>query len=118
MDIDNSILLSIKRMLGIDPDENPFDGELIMFINSALFTLMQLGVGPSEAFSISSFVETWTDFLGESLAQLQSVKEYVYLYVRLVFDPPTSSSVQSAFEEKKRELEWRLKHQMEEGGMT
>lgn len=103
-----SILTSIKKLLGITEEYTHFDNDLIMHINSVLMILSQLGVGPSEGYSISSSAETWTDFLGDDLKKLQSVKSYVALKVRLMFDPPTSSSVMEAINNQIREFEWRL----------
>lgn len=103
-----SILTSIKKLLGITEEYTHFDNDLIMHINSVLMILSQLGVGPSEGYSISSSTETWTDFLGDDLKKLQSVKSYVALKVRLMFDPPTSSSVMEAINNQIREFEWRL----------
>lgn len=113
--VQDSILQNVKKMLGLETNYTPFDQELTIYINSALFTLMQLGVGPSEGFDVDWYDQTWTDFLGDQLTQLKAVKEYVYLSVRLVFDPPNSSSVIKAFEDRKKELEWRLRHQTEAG---
>lgn len=103
-----SILTSIKKLLGITEEYTHFDNDLIMHINSVLMILSQLGVGPSEGYSISSSAQTWTDFLGDDLKKLQSVKSYVALKVRLMFDPPTSSSVMEAINNQIREFEWRL----------
>lgn len=103
-----SILTSIKKLLGITEEYTHFDNDLIMHINSVLMILSQLGVGPSEGYSISRSAQTWTDFLGDDLKKLQSVKSYVALKVRLMFDPPTSSSVMEAINNQIREFEWRL----------
>ena len=103
-----SILTSIKKLLGITEEYTHFDNDLILHINSVLMILSQLGVGPSEGYSISSSAQTWTDFLGDDLKKLQSVKSYVALKVRLMFDPPTSSSVMEAINNQIREFEWRL----------
>lgn len=103
-----SILTSIKKLLGITEEYTHFDNDLIMHINSVLMILSQLGVGPSEGYSISSSAQTWSDFLGDDLKKLQSVKSYVALKVRLMFDPPTSSSVMEAINNQIREFEWRL----------
>jgi hypothetical protein len=104
----NSILDSIKKLLGIEPDYVDFDPDVIAHINSAIMTLNQLGVGKSQ-FSISSNLETWKDFLGEDLYDLQAIKTYIYLKVKLVFDPPTSSFVVTSLESQTNELEWRFK---------
>lgn len=102
-----SILTSIKKLLGISEEDDSFDIDVIIHINTALFRLKQLGVGPSTGFSISSDEATWGDFLGES-TDFESVKTYVYCKVRLVFDPPESSSTREAIKETIKELEFCL----------
>lgn len=112
---EDSILASIKQMLGLEVDYTPFDQELLVHINSALFTLMQLGVGPSGGFDVDGYEETWEDFLGEDLTQLKAVKSYIYYDVRLAWDPPSSGTVAKQFQDKHEELAWRLRHQTEAG---
>lgn len=102
-----SILKSIKKLLGISDDETNFDSDIIMHINSAFATLNQLGVGPSKCFEIIDDTALWSNFI-EDEPSFNNVKTYVYLKVRLVFDPPMSSSVLSAMERQISELEWRL----------
>jgi hypothetical protein len=102
-----SILNSIKKLLGISEDDDSFDTDVIMHINTALFRLKQLGVGPSTGFSIYNDEATWVDFLGDS-TNFESVKTYVYAKVRLVFDPPTVSSVIEALNQLITELEFCL----------
>lgn len=111
---DESILISIKEQLGIDKNYGVFDTPIIAGINSALFALSQIGVGPSAPFSITGETETWSDFLGER-RDLTAVKTYVYIKTRLVFDPPSSSFVIAALENMAKEYEWRLNVQAEEG---
>ena len=102
----DSILTSIKKMLGIEAEYTHFDPELIVFINSVFGILFQLGVGPTtEAFKITSADETWDDFIEAD--QIETVKSYMYMKVRLLFDPPTSSAVLSSFKELIQEFEWR-----------
>jgi len=107
-----NILDSIKKLLGIDEMDLNFDQELIMHINSVFMVLNQLGVGPVEGFKISSNEETWTDFVGARL-DLESVKSYIYLKVRLLFDPPQNSFLVAAIEKQIEENEWRLQVQVE-----
>lgn len=102
-----SILTSIKKLLGIDEFCTHFDMDIIIHINSALMILTQLGIGPSGGFAITSNAETWTDFLGAN-KQIESVKTYVYLKVRSIFDPPQTSSVLEAINNQIKEFEWRL----------
>lgn len=102
-----SILTSIKKLLGIPEAYEQFDVDVIMHINSALFVLTQLGVGPSGGFSITDKTSKWTDFVSD-LTKIESIKTYVYLKVRLVFDPPSSSAVIDAINRQISELEWRI----------
>lgn len=103
----DSILTSIKKLLGIDEEYTQFDSDIIMHINTAFLNLTQLGVGPAEGFLIEDDSATWGDFIGDS-NQLQAVKTYVYLKVKLLFDPPLSSSVTESINRIISELEWRL----------
>lgn len=104
-----SILTSIKKMLGIDEEYTHFDADIIMHINSVLMTLTQLGVGPSEGFAIEDDTSTWIDFIPQiTTAQLHAVKSYIYMKVKLMFDPPLSSSVIESMNRQIAELEWRL----------
>lgn len=102
-----SILTSIKKLLGIAEDYEHFDADLIMHINSVFAILTQLGVGPSEGFSISDKYSTWDEFI-EDDPRLEMVKSYIYMKVKLLFDPPTSSAVMEATNRLTSELEWRL----------
>lgn len=103
----DSILISVKKMLGIAAEYTHFDADIIIHINSVFMILNQLGVGPKEGFSISSDVETWDEFTNDNLT-IESVKSYMYLKVGLLFDPPTSSNVLEARNRLVSELEWRL----------
>lgn len=102
-----SILTSVKKMLGIAEDYDHFDPDIIMHINSVFMTLTQLGVGPSEGFIIEDDSTTWIDFIPD-ITKLQAVKSFIYLKVRLLFDPPTSSAVIEAMNRQASEFEWRL----------
>lgn len=102
-----SILTSIKKLLGIAEEYTQFDDDIIMHINSVFLNLTQLGIGPSEGFLIEDDTAAWDDFIGDS-NQLQAVKSYVYLKVKLLFDPPLSSSVTESMNRMISELEWRL----------
>lgn len=102
-----SILTSIKKLLGIEEEYTQFDNDIIMHINSVFLNLTQLGVGPAEGFLIEDDTATWEDFIGDS-NQLQAVKSYMYLKVKLLFDPPLSSSVIESMNRMIAELEWRL----------
>jgi hypothetical protein len=103
-----SILTSIKKLLGITEEDEYFDADIIMHINTVFMTLTQLGVGPAEGFAIEDKTAIWTDFI-ENVSKLQAVKTYIFLKVKLVFDPASvGSSTLSAYERTIQELEWRL----------
>ena len=103
----DSILTSIKQLLGITAEYTQFHTDLIIHINSVFSILTQLGVGPSTGFSIHDEYSVWTDFLPED-PRLEMVKTYVYLKVRLMFDPPDRSAVADAMKRQIDELEFRL----------
>ena len=103
----DSILTSVKKMLGIPEEYEQFDMDIIMHINSVFMILTQLGVGPEEGFTISNKSDKWSDFIGEGKL-VELVKSYVYLKVRLIFDPPQSSSVIEAINRQISEFEWRI----------
>ena len=107
-----SILDSIKKMLGITPEYDVFDSDIVMHINSVFFVLQQLGVGPEKGFRIEDKSAVWSDFL-PSDTNTESVKSYVYLKVKLLFDPPLNASVIEAVNRQIAELEWRLNIQVE-----
>lgn len=107
-----SILTSIKKLLGVGEDYAHFDPDIIFHINSALMTLNQLGVGPKEGFFITTDEQLWEDYLGES-KQLEAVKSYIYLRVKILFDPPASSTILEAMNKQIAEFEWRLNVQAE-----
>ena len=102
----NSILQSTKKNLGLAENYTVFDEDVIMHINSVFSTLNQLGIGPLEGFAITDESSVWEDFLTD--VRLNSVKSYVYLRVKLLFDPPTTSFVLEALKEQIKELEWRM----------
>lgn len=103
----NSILNDVKKMLGMDSEYTAFDQEVIIYINSAISTLTQIGVGPTEGFTVIDDVAEWEDFLAAD-HRLAAIKNYVYLRVRLIFDPPATSFGITAVENQAKELEWRL----------
>lgn len=102
----DSILTSIKKMLGIIEEDESFDIDIIIHINSAFSTLTQLGIGPEDGFVIRGKTTLWTEFIDD--IRLENVKSYVYLKVRQVFDPPTNSAVLDAISRQISELEWRM----------
>lgn len=90
--MDESILTSIKQLLGIGEDDEHFDMDIIIHINSVFAILTQLGAGPKEDFSISDKSAVWSEFIDDH-SKFETIKSYVYLRVRLLFDPPVSSAV-------------------------
>lgn len=108
----SSILTDTKKTLGITEDYEAFDLDVKMHINSVLSILVQLGIGPSQGFTISDKTAEWTDFVDDD--RLVAVQTYVYLRVRLLFDPPQTSYLQTVIKEQYQELEWRLSTQREQ----
>lgn len=104
--MEESILTSIKKLLGIPKDYEQFDTDIIMHINSVFSILTQLGVGPESGFSISDDSAVWSDFIDDS--KIEFVKSYVHLRVRLLFDPPLGSAVIEVMNRMISELEWRI----------
>lgn len=105
--VNESILTSIKKLLGIAEDYEHFDADLIIHINTFLTRLYQVGVG-TKNFAIYDKTATWADFLGEDEVKFQQAKSYVYIRTKLLFDPPQSGAANEAFKEAMRELEWLL----------
>ena len=101
-----SILTSIKKLLGIQEEYTNFDNDIIMHINSTFSTLTQLGVGPSNGFSIKDKSSTWDEFISDT--RLECVKSYIYLKVKLLFDPPSTSAVMDSINRQINEYEWRI----------
>lgn len=109
----DSILGSTKKVLNLADDYTPFDADVIMHINSVFSTLNQLGIGPDEGFMIEDKDSTWDTFL-EGDPRLNHIKTYVYLRVRLLFDPPTTGYLVEALKKQIEELEWRMNVQRED----
>jgi hypothetical protein len=105
--MENSILTSVKKNLGIDASYTVFDLDIITLINSAFSTLNQIGIGPENGYTIEDATAMWTSFIGTN-ALLNSVKTYVHLKVRIVFDPPSTSYLVDAYRKQIEEFEWRL----------
>lgn len=102
-----SILISIKKLLGITAENTDFDQDIILHINSVFMILKQLGVGPAEGFRIEDKTATWDEFVEDEL-HFDAVKSYIYYKVKLLFDPPTNGTVMEATNRVINELEWRL----------
>lgn len=110
-ELNDSILDITKQLLGIESTDTAFDLDIITHINSVFFTLSQLSVGPSGGFSIFDSNAKWTDFIGAD--QINAVKSYMVLKVRLLFDPPATSFALDAMKKQAEEFEWRLNIHME-----
>ena len=108
-----SILIATKKLLGMDENYKAFDVDVIIQINMTIAILTQMGVGPSEGFVIENEYATYEDFIPEAPILQGLVKDYIYLKTRLVFDPPTISSVLAAMERSITELEWRISVQVD-----
>ncbi len=102
-----SILISIRDRLGPSETYTHFDGDIISEINTAFAILHQFGLGPPQGFEISDDSSTWNEFTDNIVVQ-NFVREYIYLSVKLVFDPPENSSLLQSYKQRKDELEWRL----------
>ena len=106
--MEQSILNSTKKVLGISDDDPSFDLDIMTHTNSAFSTLTDIGVGPEEGFAIEDEDAEWEDFLSDDVVKLSKVKTYVYLKVRMLFDPPASSYVLDSLQRQLTEQEWRL----------
>jgi hypothetical protein len=103
-----SILNTIKKLLGIDSEDDSFDVDVMAIINSTIPALSQMGIGPANGFIVTSADNTWNEYIGNSTINLEGVKTYLYLKTKLIFDPPTNSTVIDAFNKNLNELEWRM----------
>ena len=106
----NSILASIKQLLGPGAADTHFDPDIIMHINTALASLTEFGVGPEDGYTITGEKETWNKFLGDAVnpKAFSMIRSYVYLRVRKLFDPPQSSVLMNAIDKELDMLEWRI----------
>lgn len=112
--MDNSILNTVKKAVGLMPKYDAFDDTLIMHINSVFMILSQVGVGPAKGFRIEDDTAEWSDFLSNEDGNYESIKSYVCMKVRLLFDPPSSSTHMECIKQLVSELEWRLNIEAEE----
>ena len=109
-----SILTSIKQMLGYEAAEIGFDNEIIMHINSVLMDLRQFGVGPAEGFEIEDETSTWQDFLGDNVKKFSGIKTYIFMRVKLIFDSATMTGpLMESYNKQCDRFEWRLNHAAE-----
>lgn len=106
--LNSSILITIKKLLGIADEDTSFDMDITIHINSALLTLNDLGVGTEQPFVVESKDQTWAQFIQGSVSEYESVKSYIYLKVKLIFDPPGTSFAIDAMQKLVDEYAWRL----------
>ena len=105
----DSILTSIKKLLGISEDDHYFDETIVMHINEAFMVLTQIGVGPSSGFVVTDDTTPWSDFIpDESAVRAEWIKTYIYLRVKLMFDPPSNQALLQSINNQISEYEWRL----------
>lgn len=105
--IDESILNTIKKMIGFEPNYTAFDEDIIVLINSTIRELYQLGVGTDD-FYISDSNSTWADYLGVNAGIIDDVKTYIYCKVRIIFNPPTNSFIVNSYKDTINEMAWRI----------
>jgi len=105
--MNDSILVSIKKLLGITEEQTDFDADIIMHINTTFTILNELGVGPEEGFIIEDENKYWSEYISDA-RKLDKIKTYMYLRVKLYFDPPQNSTLLESMNRQKDELEWRL----------
>lgn len=105
--MNDSILDTIKKMLGVDPSYTQFDEDIVVLINSAFSNLAQVGIIPNSGYRIESSSNTWDEVLGEHL-NYDNLKSYIYLKVRVLFNPPSTSFALQAIQDEIKELEWRI----------
>lgn len=108
-----SILISMRKQIGLDKDCSDFDSDLIMHINSAFLNLKQIGVGPDEGYAIENDEDEWNDYIDieehpELKTLLSAIKTFIFIKVKLIFDPPQSSAVSALLKEALAEAEWRI----------
>lgn len=116
INVEDSILLSIKKLLGMEPEEfDQYDVDIMLHINTVIETLNQIGVDMPDGFSVTDKTVLWSDYLNRTkYSQIKgSIKSYIYMKVRLVFDPPTNTSLINAINESINELEWRIRQWVE-----
>jgi hypothetical protein len=111
--VEASILTSTKKVLGIAEDYTAFDVDILMHINSVFSTLQQLAVGPAEGYTIEDASATWQDYIGVD-PRYHAVRSYVFLRVRLLFDPPGTSYLIDSLRKQAEQMEWRLNVAAEE----
>jgi len=113
-DSNSSILRDMKQLLGVEEGSSNFDRDVIIHTNGAIFSLLQLGIGPKKGFSIKGYDEIWSDLIPDRI-DLEGAKTYLYFCARLSFDPPQMGYYVTLMERQRDETAWRLVHQIEDG---
>lgn len=111
----DSILITVKKLIGLAEEDTSFDEDLLIHINSVVLVLTQLGICVSSSFDLQDASSTWEDLLGSDCDPevFRSVKSYITLKVRKIFDPPQNGTVMQAIDAAINELEWRLNVQVD-----
>lgn len=104
----DSIVNTIKKSLGIDESDDSFDSDIILNVNTTIFSLSQMGVGPSNGYVVTSIDDKWIDYINTTTINLEGIKTVIYLKTKLIFDPPTNATVIESIKKTITELEWRL----------
>ena len=104
----NSVLNTTKKLLGLDADDDSFDSDICIGINSAILTLSQLGLEGNEGFIVTDDTQEWSDYLNDNKL-LPMVQQYIHLKTKMSFDPPQNSFVSENLKQIITELEWRIR---------
>lgn len=111
----DSILNTTKKQLGIDTEDDSFDIDIIVCINTVLYKLHELGIGPTKGLIIQDKDDSWDELLNDSnITNLEGIKTYIYLKTKILFDPPTNSTILEALKSEASEIEWRMLQTVEE----
>lgn len=111
----DSILNTTKKQLGIDTEDDSFDIDIIVCINTVLYKLHELGIGPTKGLMIQDKDDSWDELLNDSnITNLEGIKTYIYLKTKMLFDPPTNSTILEALKSEASEIEWRMLQTVEE----
>lgn len=110
--MEENVLNSIKKLLGIPEDYTTFDQDIMIHINSVFMILSEMGVGPSNGYSLKDGTEKWGDFISDD-KNLEGIKTYIYMKVKTIFDPPLNSAVLASMKELISEFEWRINNEAE-----
>ena len=114
--MNEQILTSVRHAIGLGEEHTYYDSDLILHINSTFDVLHQIGAGPTEGFAIEGELETWNDYFNREPARvINFVKTYMYISVKLLFDPPQNSFLVKSLEDKQKEYEWRINVAAESG---